>query len=144
MTNAAPPPGYPQPVDMQAYGQGVARDKPKVVRWFAVYAYLMALLYLLAMGLGLAFAMWPDEWITEPHETPDVMRFQGIGIVVVAVPLLVLFGVAPLLPRRRWVWIYDLVMICIGLTSCCLWPISIPLVIHWVKPEAKWWFGGRD
>jgi hypothetical protein len=27
------------------------------------------------------------------------------------------------------------------MTSCCLWPITIPLIIQWVKPEMKRMFG---
>ncbi|MGB7159266.1 MAG: hypothetical protein WBD40_14450 [Tepidisphaeraceae bacterium] len=57
------------------------------------------------------------------------------------VPLAAVFGVAPFLPRRPWVWIYDLVLICLGLTSICCMPATIPLLIFWLKPEAKAWFG---
>jgi hypothetical protein len=35
---------------------------------------------------------------------------------------------------------YDLVLICIGMTSCCILPAAIPLLIFWLKPEAKNWF----
>ena len=27
-----------------------------------------------------------------------------------------------LLPRKPWVWIYDLIVICFGFTSVCFWP----------------------
>jgi len=51
------------------------------------------------------------------------------------------FGMAPFLPRRPGVWVYDVVLIALGLTSACLWPITIPLLIFWIKPENKLWFG---
>lgn len=136
-----PPPPYPQSSAGLEYARRAGPDKPRVITWFATYAVLMALIYLFALGLGLAFIIWPDQWVTEQHETPRVVRFQGVAIAVIAVPLLAAFAAAPMLPRRRWVWVYDLVMICVGLTSCCFWPISIPLLIHWIKPEAKSWFG---
>ena len=48
---------------------------------------------------------------------------------------------APLfMPREKWVWIFDLVLICFGFTTCCLIPACIPLLIFWLKPEAKAWF----
>ena len=55
--------------------------------------------------------------------------------------LLVVFAVAPFLPRRKWVWIYDLVVICLGMTSCCTLPVCIALLIFWIRPETRQFFG---
>ncbi len=33
------------------------------------------------------------------------------------------------------------VLIGLGLTSCCTWPATIPLIIQWLKPEMKARFG---
>lgn len=71
---------------------------------------------------------------------------EGAFLMVMAVALvsLVLFvaSIAPffLIPRP-WVWIFDLVLICMGMTSVCFLPMCIPLLIHWLKPETKAWFG---
>lgn len=40
-----------------------------------------------------------------------------------------------------WLWTYDLVIICLGMTSTCILPASIPLLIFWLKPETKRYFG---
>jgi hypothetical protein len=50
-----------------------------------------------------------------------------------------MFGAAPFLPKRRWVWIYDLVLICLSFTGCCI-AFGIPLLIFWLKPETKAFF----
>jgi len=42
---------------------------------------------------------------------------------------------------KPWVWIYDLVIICMGMTSACFLPAAIPLLIYWLKPEVKAHFG---
>ena len=42
-----------------------------------------------------------------------------------------------------WLWIYDLIIICLGMTSACFWPAVIPLLIFWLKPETKRHFGRR-
>jgi hypothetical protein len=36
-----------------------------------------------------------------------------------------------------------MVLICIGMNSCCLLPASIPLLIFWIKPETKTYFGRK-
>jgi hypothetical protein len=38
-------------------------------------------------------------------------------------------------------WVYDLVVICLGMTSACILPASVPLLIFWLKPEVKSHFG---
>jgi hypothetical protein len=45
------------------------------------------------------------------------------------------------MPRRPWAWIFGLVLICIGLTSLCCLPVAIPLLLSWLKPETKSYFG---
>ncbi|WP_211325572.1 hypothetical protein [Roseimicrobium gellanilyticum] len=41
---------------------------------------------------------------------------------------------------RPWVWAYSRVLICIGFTGCTL-PFFIPLLIFWLKPEVKAYYG---
>jgi hypothetical protein len=38
-------------------------------------------------------------------------------------------------------WVYDLVVICVGMTSFCCMPVCIPLLIFWIKPEVRAYFG---
>jgi hypothetical protein len=38
------------------------------------------------------------------------------------------------------VWIYQIVLIGLGLTSVCCLPATVPLLISYVKPEVKAWF----
>jgi hypothetical protein len=111
---------------------------PPVVRWFKVYAAVMAALYLLIVAAGLFFLFIPAEALGEDEMPPWIMTliFVGIGL-----PLLAAFAAAIFLPPRRWVWIYDIVLICLGLTSCLTLPFCIALLIYWLKPEAKAYFG---
>lgn len=114
------------------YARPVAPFKPGVVTWFMVYSLLMALLYLIVLVAGV---------ILLANARDDEMYIQGILLAAISLPLLAAFAAAPFLPRRPWVWIFDIVMICIGLTSVCTMPASIPLLIFWLKPETKVWFG---
>ena len=113
---------------------------PPVIRWFKVYSGFMAALYgLIAIIMAvvlLAGGLSGDEDLA-PMEKAIIF---GILIVVFG-GLFALFAFALFAPRVPWVWIYDLVLIAIGLTSCLTIPAALPLLLFWVKPEAKAYFG---
>ena len=58
-----------------------------------------------------------------------------------AVPGAAAFSAGIFLPPRLWVWIYGIVLIAVGFTSACCIPFCVPLLIYWLKPEAKAYFG---
>jgi hypothetical protein len=102
---------------------------PPVVFWFKMYAGFLCLLYLLVAAFGVVFLVVdPAEFDMEEVEA------RIIGIIYL---ILLPFFLRP----RPWVWIYDLVIICIGMTSACMLPACIPLLLFWLKPEAKAYFG---
>jgi hypothetical protein len=118
----------------------VPSGRPKVWEWFVVYCVAMAVLYLACAALGVAMIVVdPAAGDVDPAEARS-MDIQGAVLLVMGVALLAPFAAAPFLPRRKWVWIFDLVLICLGLTSCCTIPACIPLLLYWLKPEGKAWF----
>jgi hypothetical protein len=115
-------------------------EKPGVVTWFKVYAVAMAVLYLglaAASVLLLIFA----ERMADSSTSATEWRVHGAVMLGMGIPLAGAFVVPLVVRKRPWVWIYDLVLICLGLTSCATWPATIPLLIFWIKPEVKAWFG---
>lgn len=112
--------------------------RPGVWTGYVVYCIAMALLYLSCVPMGLFFFFWgadlPDTSAAEARLVGVV--FGGLGVV-----LFIPFALGPLLPRRPWTWVYGLVLICLGMTSACCLPVTIPLLIYWIKPEAKAFFG---
>lgn len=110
----------------------------KTYFWFRVYCVFLALLYLLVATMG-AFLVIARPDTREYNETEILI--MGIVYLVLGIALFIPFAIAPLLPRRPWVWIYGMVLIAIGLTSCCFIPACIPLLIYWLKPETKALFG---
>ena len=129
-TYAAPP--YGQPPPHLPYAQHYLSGRPGVVTWFYVYCVCLALLY---AGLVALFGWLASEGdLSDPDDLPFVL------VAVICVPLMLAFAAAPLLPRRPWVWIYDLVLICIGMSGFTV-VACVPLLIFWLKPEAKVWFG---
>jgi Na+/pantothenate symporter len=66
---------------------------------------------------------------------------MGIFYAVLGVIFFIIFAVALVLPRKPYNWIVGIVMMALGMTSCCFLPFLIPLLIYWIKPETKAYFG---
>lgn len=118
-------------------GASLNSATPAVYTWFVVYCILMALLYLTTavMGIALMFAE-PGRDMSATEAKIMASLFLIIGLM-----FFVPYALAPFLPRKSWVWVFGLVLICIGLTSFCCLPICIPLLIFWLKPEMKEFYG---
>ncbi|HEX5885545.1 MAG TPA: hypothetical protein VFY67_13470 [Pyrinomonadaceae bacterium] len=110
---------------------------PPVYKWFVAYCLLMALLYLATAAMGIAFMfIEPDRDMSATEA-----KIMGSVMLILSLVFFVPYALAPFLPRQSWVWILGLVLICIGLTSACCLPVCIPLLIFWLKPEMKAFFG---
>ncbi|MEW6027424.1 MAG: hypothetical protein AB1599_09050 [Planctomycetota bacterium] len=125
-----------QPVP-DAPGLCVTPEPPTVVFWYKLYCGLMAFVYLALFVVGVLLAVFHQSIDTKE---PGEMLMPGIIYGALGFFFSIPFVAAFFLPRRSWAWIYHLVLICIGLTSCCCLPITIPLLIYWIKPEVKTYF----
>ena len=98
----------------------------------------MALMYVGCFIGGLALIVLVDEL---PEREQAELYINGIILAVIGLPLAIACGLPLCFPRKRWVWIYNIVIIAIGLTSCCCIPVCVPLLIFWLKPATKVWYG---
>lgn len=138
------PSSYPPGGFVPGYGGAPppSAGTPGVVTWFKVYAALMALGNLLLMGFGIFM-------VVAGASMAGMEEFQGgaepvvvgvlYGIMGLVFALIYAFGL--FLPRKPWGWIFGIVLIALGMTSLCCLPATIPLLIFWLKPEAKAYFG---
>ncbi|MEM7700031.1 MAG: hypothetical protein AAF236_16670 [Verrucomicrobiota bacterium] len=120
--------------------------KPKVVTWFKVYAWVLAVIYLILILAGVFLALMPslDFFDGEiPEADLAMMPILGGVYVVFGLLFLVAFVIGIFTDRQRGAWVYNLVLICIGMTSGCFIAASVPLLIFWLKPECKAYYG-RD
>ena len=117
---------------------GVAMNaRPGVVTWFKVYAGILCILYLfLAFG---AFFFIADP--TDVDLSPELAKVMGWVALVMGLGLFAACLLPLVMSPRPWLWIYDIVIICLGMTSACFIPICVPLLIFWLKPEVKLYFG---
>jgi hypothetical protein len=132
------PPSYVQPTKPQFD----PNFRPGVITGFTVYAILTAVLMLFLVGIGLLLIFMPaSAFQGEPPDEVAMMRFVGGIYTVMGLVLSLPFVVAPFLPRKGWVWIYNMVLICLGFTSCLTLPFCIWMLVLWLKPETKWYYG---
>lgn len=118
-------------------GAALIQATPSAYTWFVVYCVLMALLYLAAAGIGIVFMF------AEPDQdmSAEEAKVMGVVFLIVGLVFFVPFALGPFLPHKSWAWVFGLVLICLGLTSTCCLPVSIPLLIFWLKPEMKAFYG---
>ena len=114
---------------------------PGVVFWFRVYCVGLILFALVIFAAAYLFTTLP----VNPRKPEDEAAWIVLVILYAVGGLLCLVtGIIPLLlPRRPWVWIVDLVVICLGLTGGCTIIPCVFLLIYWLKPETRRYFG-RD
>jgi len=115
--------------------------KPAVWTWYVVYCVAMAILYLFVIGAGIFLLLADPVWL---EEDAMLLRVEGVLFLGLGLVLMVIFAIAPFLPKKPWVWIYGIVLIGLGMTSACCLPATIPLLIFWIKPETQQFFGRKQ
>ena len=125
-------PGYwpPGPPGAQLSIEAAKRNH----RWFLVYVAAFVLLYLGMVAFGLLLLLYPFSGTAAEVEE---LRTNGGVFVVIGAAFLVVYAVGLFLPRRQWGWVYGVVLIGLGMSSCLTLPATIPLLIAWLKPEMK-------
>ena len=108
---------------------------PTVLHYQRVYVLLMFALYMF-LFIGIVYVAADLETFsrgleTTPGELTIMLAVLGVPIALLAITFLIgLFW-----NRGLGGWIYNLILICLGLTSGCTWPMTIPLLIFWIKQK---------
>jgi hypothetical protein len=114
------------------------QQQPAVIFWFKFYAASLSFLYLLILGFSL-FLIFGDTASMEIEES--FAKILGAFMLVVSLALMVACFLPLMLAPRPWLWVYNLVIICLGMTSACYLIVCIPLLIFWLKPETQRCYG---
>jgi len=112
-------------------------DKPPVVLWYQIYCIGLAVLYVSVLGFMVVMGVIAARGASMK---PEDLIVSGV-VAVMCVPFAVFYAAAPFLPNKPWAWTYGIVAIAIGMTSACCLPACVPLLIYWMKPETKMFFG---
>src|SRR5262245_3675723 len=118
-------------------------EAPKVVFWFRVYCAFMTLVYALVSVGSVVFIAFSSKIAENDNdEMPEAFILAyGVFLLVLGLALAAAFAAPFFLAPKPWVWIYDLLLIGVGMTSCACWPITVPMLIYWIKPETQAHFG---
>jgi hypothetical protein len=106
--------------------------------WYRVYCGSLAALYAMLAAMGLFIAYFAPAMERGSAEENVIM---GLIYAILGTVFFAVFLIASVLPPKPYNWIVGIVMIAIGMTSCCTWPAVIPLLIYWIKPETRKFFG---
>jgi hypothetical protein len=113
---------------------------PPVVFWYRMYAGAMAFLYAAVTLGGLAMIFFRDELADQATPVEEIL-ITGVILIAMGGLFFVIFALGTFIPSRPWAWIVGIILIGVGMTSCCCLPASIPLLVFWLKPEAQAYFG---
>ncbi|MBI5537459.1 MAG: hypothetical protein HY898_32345 [Deltaproteobacteria bacterium] len=142
----APPPSPPAFYGMNDPAGAVRQDgpatTPSTVILFKAYAALMLAAGLAVFALGLTMLLVPTLSRGTSHlGLSGILTgtfYAALGTLQ-AVPCLVALFAKP----KPWVWTFDMIIVALGMVICYCWPLSIPLLIYWTKPEVKAHFGAK-
>lgn len=117
--------------------------QPKVVVWFKVYCWFLAVF---SLAVILNFLWWAifDFSETETYEIGKNLTIvlnslvMALCLAMLTVALLGIF-----LKPRPWVWVYNLILICLGMMTWLI-PVCIPLLLFWIKQQTKLYYGRTD
>lgn len=112
----------------------------KTFMWYRIYCGFLCFIYLLLTAAGIFLA------VAQPatrEQTPEESLIIGIVYAVLGIIFFLIFVIALFLPRKPYNWIVGIVLIALGMTSCCFLPFLVPLLIYWIKPETQAFFGRK-
>jgi len=115
--------------------------EPRVVAWFRAYCWFQVSL---SVGFGLVglYMFLVRRGLFGYYRSSTDYEAVGFFLLISAL----VWGGASFLGTRvapdAAAWTLGLVLIALGLTSCCL-PLCLPLLIFWLKPETQQFFGRR-
>lgn len=111
--------------------------KPTVIGWYRFYCGALTLVYLALLVFSVVFMREMNATLTAEQQARAP---SPALLIIVTLPAVVLFGLSFVAGRKPWGWVLGIVLICIGFTGCCL-PVCIWMLIAWLRPDVKEYFG---
>ncbi|MGY8642773.1 MAG: hypothetical protein ACKVJU_16965 [Verrucomicrobiales bacterium] len=112
--------------------------RPSADKWFRIYmgVSFVFLILLAIFCFAVPFIPFPDMTADDKMMAKIMGPTYGVAMII----SMGIFGVSLFTKPKPWTWVYNLVVICLGLTSCSM-IFCIPLLIFWLKPECKNYYG---
>jgi TRAP-type uncharacterized transport system fused permease subunit len=107
-----------------------SQPRPRVVRWFKVFAAFQLLLSLFAV----AFSLWR---LISHRSDPDFDWILPTLVLAMGLVYGFLYGAALRERRTRWHWVLSLICIIIGMFNGFIAPLVLVLLIFWVRDNTR-------
>lgn len=125
---------------MPASAENVAAV-PRAVTWYQRYCQAVMALFVSASFGGVFAALRRDALAERLELAPEaVVIFAALWGLTCLFLAFVHFA-ALRTPRSPWAWKIHAVVLAMGLTTLVLWPVALPLIWAWMKPEVKRFYG---
>lgn len=107
-----------------------------------IYNIFLALIYLCTTAFLIIFPilLLQDPTLPESERVIVLVVFTIMVLLVLAFLLAYIFGALRVNKRTKGNWIFQLILICIGLGSPITFIFSILLLIQWIKSDVKDYF----
>ena len=121
----------------------VEERPPEAVYYFRIYAALMILVLLMGFGFGLYLMLQPLMHGSMGTSSATAEWIWGLVLTVFCFAIIVPHAIAIFAGRARWNYTLCLILVGINIlwSNCTCALVTIPLLIYWMKPETKRWFG---
>jgi hypothetical protein len=113
---------------------------PKVVVWYQRYCQAAVALFLLGSGLGVYAISARNSLAETVGVDPVAMGIFGLLWILTLNFLALVHFAALRSPRAPWAWKIHAIVLGVGMTTLVLWPVALPLMWYWMKPETKLFF----
>ena len=109
--------------------------KPKVVSWYQVFiVFLMIFQATFLVGLFVIMVTGSSVGSGLPLSVVYIMFFLNVFYLII-------YFVSLISPKTPWSWVLGTVLISLSVLSIILTPFAIALLIFWVRPEVKRFYG---
>lgn len=112
----------------------------KIHLWYRIYCGVFIL------SAIVLFCVAVDMMVSRPgtynSEAPENQFISGVFWAIVAPIFGAIYAIALFSPRKPWAWVYGIVLLAIGIATCCFLP-SLILLIYWAKEETRVYFGRK-
>jgi hypothetical protein len=116
---------------------------PEGVYYYRIFGGVLAALCFVLVAGGVRSFLGPILASGGPSgtapSTSDI--FGGVFLAAVGVVLLIPCFLSLLGGRRPWVHQLGTMLIALSMITMCCLPLSIPMLMVWLKPETKRWYG---
>jgi hypothetical protein len=132
------PAGMPPGTEYAASGE----TAPEGVTYFRIVAVIHGLMSGFVALFGLVMMIAPLAVPSSSRGGADVATwavgffYTGVGAALFVPTAVALFG-----GRRPWVHTLGTVVIGLGMLNMCCIPLLVPVLIVWMKPETRRWYG---